>query len=92
MSTYQIDDRQYAKAEQLGVKIHVSTNKRKKIDVHDANDCFILSIGAINHADRYSLEKKGMLMMDIIQHKERLLSRHKNDCSDKFFYLIHLLW
>lgn len=92
MSSYFIRDKQKNEAERLNVIIKVSTNKRKKIDVFDLNDCYICTIGAINHRDIFELQDDGVEWPEILLIRDRYLNRHKYNCTDTIFYSCNLLW
>ena len=87
---YEISDKQYEIAEQLGIEIIVSENPRKKIDVYKKGN-YICSVGAVNF-----LSLKELILLhghDEAYRKRNLyLSRHKSQCDLKSIYEIRLLW
>lgn len=87
---YEISDKQYKIAKELGIHICISENPRKKIDVYK-NDEYICSVGAINfRALKELIELYGR---DEAYRKRSLyLSRHKSACDMKTIYEIRLLW
>lgn len=87
---YEISDKQYEIAEQLGIDICVSENPRKKIDVYKKGQ-FLFSIGAVNFKSLSELIE--MYGRDEAYRKRNLyLSRHKSQCDLKSIYEIRLLW
>lgn len=87
---YEISDKQYEIAKELGIEIIVSENPRKKIDVYKNGD-YICSVGAIN----FKALKELILLhgRDEAYRKRNLyLSRHKSACDMKTIYEIRLLW
>lgn len=92
MSNYQIHPMQLEEAKRINVTIQPSSNKRKKLDLYDKHGNFMMSIGAKNHEDIFSLQEKNMAWIDIYQQRERFMKRHARDCSDKFVYESRLFW
>jgi hypothetical protein len=91
---YKIKPYSYKQAEKLGVKIAPSTNPKKKIDVFDYNNQFILSIGAKGYSDYPTYtDEKGKEYADIrrrlykIRHEK---NRHKLGTAS--YYADQLLW
>ncbi len=92
--TYTITDYTYDKANQLGVKVKVSKNKRYKIDIYDLNNNYITSIGASGYKDYPSyIHEKGL---EYAENKKRLYKlRHNKYRSIKYsrsWYADNLLW
>jgi hypothetical protein len=85
------------RALELGVKIKPSHNPNKKIDVYDANNQFICSIGDIRYNDFPTYIKK--YGMEYAVNRRRLYRiRHKKeqDKDDYWgspgFYAMKILW
>jgi hypothetical protein len=91
---YVIKPYSYKQAEKLGVKIKPSSNPKKKIDVFDYNNQYILSIGAKGYSDYPTyLEEKGK---DYAEERRRLYKiRHNKDRSklgSAGYYSDQILW
>ena len=91
---YEIKPYSYKQAEKLGVKIKPSTNPKKKIDVFDYNNQYILSIGASGYGDFPTyLEEKGKVYAD---ERRRLYKiRHNKDRikeGSAGYYADQILW
>jgi hypothetical protein len=91
---YKIKPYSYKQAKKLGVKIAPSTNPKKKIDVFDYNNQYILSIGAKGYGDYPTyIEEKGQ---DYADKRRRLYkirhekNRHKLGTAS--YYADQLLW
>jgi len=91
---YEIKPYSYKQAEKLGVKIRPSNNPKKKIDIFDFNNQFILSIGAKGFKD-YStyIDEKGL---DYANERRRLYRIRHNKDLDKLgtagYYANMILW
>jgi len=91
---YEIKPYSFKQAEKLGVKIKPSTNPKKKIDVFDFNNQFILSIGAKGYKDypTYIIENG----IDYANERRRLYKiRHNKDLyklGTAGYYSNNLLW
>jgi hypothetical protein len=91
---YEIKPYSFKQADKLGVKIKPSTNPKKKIDVFDYNNQYILSIGARGYGDFPTyLEEKGKTYAD---ERRRLYKiRHNKDRMKEGsagYYADQLLW
>lgn len=91
---YKIKPYSFKQAEKLGVKIKPSTNPKKKIDVFDYNNQYILSIGAKGYSDYPTYtEEKGKEYAD---ERRRLYKiRHNKDRSklgSAGYYSDNILW
>jgi hypothetical protein len=91
---YEIQPYSFKQAKKLGVKIKPSTNPKKKIDVFDYNNQFILSIGAKGYSDYPTyIEEKGKEYAD---ERRRLYKiRHNKDRSklgSAGYYSDNILW
>ena len=91
--TYKIKEYSKQQAQKLGVQIHTSVYKNKKIDVFKGNKK-IASIGDIRFFDFPSyLETKGKKYAE--QRRKLYKIRHKNDINIKGspgFYANKILW
>jgi hypothetical protein len=91
---YDIKPYSYKQAKRLGVKIAPSTNPKKKIDVFDWNNQFILSIGAKGYGDypTYTAEKG----KEYADERRRLYKiRHNKDRNKEGsagYYADQILW
>jgi hypothetical protein len=91
---YDIKPYSYKQAKRLGVKIAPSTNPKKKIDVFDWNNQFILSIGAKGYGDypTYTAEKG----KEYADNRRRLYKiRHNKDRTKEGsagYYADQILW
>ena len=93
MSSYKITKYTKDRAKELGVKIRVSSNPNKKIDVFDKNGKKICSIGAINYSDYPTMAKTDYWSA----HERRRLYhiRHAKDIAvvnSCGYYAGNLLW
>lgn len=91
---YKITPYSYQQARKLGVKIAPSKNPKKKIDVFDWNNQYILSIGAKGYKDYPTyLEEKGK---DYADNRRRLYKiRHNKDrqvLGSAGYYSDRILW
>jgi len=96
---YEIKDRTYRIAKQIGVKIFPSDNPRKKIDVYDYNGQFICRIGDIKYGDFPTYLE--MFPLDVAMKRQRLYrTRHAKEITklgDEWlgspsYYSFFLLW
>ena len=94
MSQYQIKQYSRDRAKQLNVKIKPSSNPKKKIDVFDKNDKFIVSIGAIGYMDYPTyLETSKKALADT--KRKAYKARHEKDRHVKEtagYYADQILW
>jgi hypothetical protein len=94
MSQYQIKQYSRDRAKQLNVKIKPSSNPKKKIDVFDKNDKFIVSIGAIGYMDYPTyLETSNKALADT--KRKAYKARHEKDRHVKEtagYYADQILW
>jgi hypothetical protein len=91
---YEITPYSYHQAKQLGVKIALSHNPKKKLDVFDWNGNFICSIGASGYGDfptfykeygeQYALKKRQLYK------KRHEKDRHK--LGSPGYYSDNILW
>ena len=93
--SYQIKPKQRANAKRLGVTIKPSTNKKKKIDVHDKkNDKKIASIGATGFKDYATyIKEKGKEYAD--KRRAAYRARHKGEqlkIGSPGYYAWFILW
>jgi len=92
---YEIKQRTYDIAKELGVEVKQSTNNRKKIDVYK-NGQLIAQIGArrTNDYPTYlEMEKKGEVPKGYAAERRRLYYlRHKYDKTPNQFWGAKLLW
>jgi hypothetical protein len=91
---YKITPYSYEQAKKLGVKIKSSTNPKKKIDIFDFNNQFILSIGAKDYKDYPTyIDEKGL---DYANERKRLYRIRHNKDLDKLgtagYYANMILW
>jgi hypothetical protein len=89
--TYKIKEYSKQQAQKLGVQIHPSVYKNKKIDVFK-NDIKIASIGDIRFLDFPTyIEEKGKKYAD--SRRKLYKIRHKNDINEGAgFYANKILW
>jgi len=91
---YKITPYSYQQAKKLGVKIAPSKNPKKKIDVFDWNNQYILSIGAKGYKDYPTyLDEKGK---DYADNRRRLYKirheRNRHKLGTPAYYADQLLW
>lgn len=94
MSSYKIQPYTLEKAKRLGVRVRVSENPKKKIDVLDYKGNYILSIGDPKYMDyELYLAARGKAYAD---NRRRLYAiRHNKDLGglgSAGFYSWELLW
>ena len=94
MVEYKIKPYSFHQAQKLGVKIAPSHNPKKKIDVFDYNNQYILSIGAIGYKDYPTyLEEFGKKYAD--KRRELYKIRHNKDrqkIGSAGYYSDNILW
>lgn len=94
IKNYKITKYSKDKAKELGVKIKLSKNKNKKIDVYDTNNNFIASIGDIKYSDYPTYIKSHGL--EYANKRQRLYKqRHEKDLNNKGsagYYSFNILW
>ena len=94
MSQYQIKQYSRDRAKQLNVKIKPSSNPKKKNDVFDKNDKFIVSIGAIGYMDYPTYLETGNKALADTKRKA-YKARHEKDRHVKGtagYYADQILW
>jgi len=94
MSQYQIKQYSRDRAKQLNVKIKPSSNPKKKIDVFDKNDKFVVSIGAIGYMDYPTYLETGNKAL-AEQKRKAYKARHEKDRHIKGsagYYADQILW
>lgn len=91
---YDIKPYSYTQAKRLGVKIKPSTNPKKKIDVYDYNNQYILSIGAKGYKDYPTyISEKGKEYAD--ERRRLYKNRHNKDrniLGSAGYYADQILW
>jgi hypothetical protein len=94
MSSYKIQPYTLEKAKRLGVRVRVSENPKKKIDVLDYKGNYILSIGDPTYDDFSTyLATRGKAYAEERRRLYRI--RHKRDSSvlgSAGYYAANLLW
>jgi hypothetical protein len=94
MSQYQIKQYSRDRAKELNVKIKPSSNPKKKIDVFDKNDKFIVSVGANGYSDYPTYLQQGdKALAD--KRKQLYKARHKKDrkvVGSAGYYADQILW
>ena len=94
MSQYQIKQYSRDRAKELNVKIKPSANPKKKIDVFDINNKFIVSIGAVGYMDYPAYLGKGEKSLADTKRKA-YKARHEKDRHVKGtagYYADQILW
>ena len=94
MSQYQIKQYSRDRAKQLNVKIKPSSNPKKKNDVFDKNDKFVVSIGAIGYMDYPTYLETGNKAL-AEQKRKAYKARHEKDRHVKGtagYYADQILW
>lgn len=94
VADYKISPQAKANAKKLGVIIKPSTKKNKKIDIFDANNQYIMSIGDTRYNDyRSYIELKGLEYAD---NRRRLYKirhqRSREKVGSPSYYADRLLW
>lgn len=96
MSSYKIQPYTLEKAKQLGVRVRVSENPRKKIDVLDWKGNYILSIGDPKYMDYPMYLASDKFTKEYADERRRLYRiRHMRDASvlgSAGYYAQRLLW
>jgi hypothetical protein len=91
---YEIKARQRRNAKKLNVEIKPSTNKKKKIDIYNANNKKIASIGSSSYNDYASyIETKGKDYAD--KRKKAYKARHEKTrkiIGSNSYWADQLLW
>ena len=94
MSQYQIKQYSRDRAIELNVKIKPSANPKKKIDIFDKNDNFLVSIGAVGYSDYPTYLAKGDKALADTGRKS-YKARHEKDrkiIGTAGYYADRILW